>query len=86
MNRRGFLTSVSALALMPLIPKIPLSDTLVMEDVVFTASGGSIGPFRYIAFYGGGGGVPMLLDYGSSITLEPGETFQLAFGGDDRVS
>ena len=57
---------------------------LVITDVVFTASGGSIGPFRYIVFYNDTPTSPVdpliaYADYGSSITLASGETFTTDF-------
>lgn len=54
---------------------------LVLADVVFTASGGSIGPFRYAVLYdstpGSAATDPLIAywDYGSSISLASGETF-----------
>jgi len=58
---------------------------LVCGDVVFTASGGSIGPFRYTDLYNdtptansqGANADPLIAwwDYGSSITLAAGESF-----------
>lgn len=47
-------------------------------DVVFTASGGSIGPFQYVAFYNStpaGGLTVSYFDRGSAVTLLDGETF-----------
>ena len=54
-------------------------------DVVFTASGGQIGPFRYVVLYNDTNGTDMLVgwwDYGSSITLNDGETFTVDFAAD----
>lgn len=53
---------------------------LVGNDVVFTASGGSIGPFRYAVSYNDtptSPAKPLIgwWDYGSSVTLASGETF-----------
>ncbi len=55
-------------------------EKLIVGDVVFTASGGSIGPFRYAVFYNDTPTSPAdpLIgwhDYGSAITLASGETF-----------
>jgi len=60
--------------------------TCVGTDIVFTASGGSIGPFQYAVLYnqvGGLGAGNKLIgwwNYGSSITLNTGETFTVDFG------
>lgn len=58
--------------------------TATPTDVVFTASGGSIGPFRYVVFYNDTPTSPAdplvaWWDYGSSITLNDGETFTTDF-------
>lgn len=55
-------------------------------DKVFTASGGSIGPFRYAVIYDdttSSPAKPLLcwFDYGSSITLADTETFTVDFDG-----
>jgi hypothetical protein len=55
-------------------------------DVVFTASGGTIGPFRYVVLYNDSPTSPAdpligYSDYGSSITLNAGETFTVDFDG-----
>lgn len=59
--------------------------TLTGTDIVFTASGGSIGPFRYAILYNDTPTSPAdpligYWDYGSSITLASGETFTVDFG------
>ena len=52
---------------------------LVLTDVTFTASGGSIGPFRYVVFYNDTPTSPAdpligWYDYGSALTLLAGES------------
>jgi hypothetical protein len=59
--------------------------TLAGTDVVWTASGGTIGPFRYVVLYNDTPTSPAdpligWWDYGSSITLADGETFTTDFG------
>lgn len=61
---------------------------LVLGDVVFTASGGSIGPFRYVVLYNDTSASDSLIgyyDYGSSITLASGETFTVDFDATSGV-
>lgn len=56
----------------------------VTSDVVFTASGGAIGPFRYAVLYNDSATTPAKpliawWDYGSSITLNSAETLTADF-------
>lgn len=59
--------------------------SLVLADKVLTASGGTVGPFRYAWIYNDTPTSPAdpgicRYDYGSDITLADGETFTLDFG------
>lgn len=59
--------------------------TAAGTDIVFTASGGTIGPFRYAILYNDTPTSPAdpligWWDYGSSITLNDTETFTVDFG------
>jgi hypothetical protein len=57
--------------------------SLVGTDVAITASGGSVGPFRYAVFYNSSAANAELIgfwDYGSSITLADSKTFTVDFG------
>ena len=61
---------------------------LVLADVVFTASGGSIGPFRYAVLYNDTATNKELIgwwDYGSAITVASGETFTVDFDATNGV-
>lgn len=68
---------------------VTLSETsgtakVTIADEVFTAAGGSVGPFRYIAIYNDTATSPAdalvcWYDYGSSITLADTETFTTDF-------
>lgn len=57
---------------------------VTIADEVFTASGGPVGPLRYIPFYNDTATSPAdalicWYDYGSSITLQNTETFTIDF-------
>lgn len=59
-------------------------------DVVFTAAGGSIGPFRYAVLYDDTPTSPAdpligFWDYGSAVTLADTETFTVDFDGTNGI-
>lgn len=59
---------------------------VTIADEVLTASGGSIGPFRYVCIYNDTATSPAdaavcYYDYGSSITVNNGESFTIDFDG-----
>ena len=61
---------------------------LVLADLVLTASGGTVGPLRYVVIYSDTPTVPSdpliaWYDYGSEITLADGETFTNDFDGNN---
>lgn len=63
---------------------------LTLSDVVFTASGGSIGPFRYAVAYNDSPTSPAdpliaWYDYGSGVTLADTETFTVDFDGTNGI-
>lgn len=58
--------------------------TVAGTQVVYTASGGSIGPFRYAVLYNDTQTVPVKplvswVDYGSAVTLAAGDTLTIRF-------
>lgn len=60
--------------------------TVTCTNITWTASGGTIGPFRYVVAYNTTPTSPVdpligYWDYGSSITLNAGETFTVKFNG-----
>ena len=58
---------------------------LSADDLVLTASGGSVAPFRYVVIYDDTPSSPAdpligYYDYGSSLTLNDGDTFTIDIG------
>ena len=59
--------------------------TCTATDVVFAASGGTVGPFQYVVLYDDTITTPVIdpligwWDYGSAVTLQDGETFTVDF-------
>ena len=61
---------------------------LVLADKTLTASGGSIGPFRYVYLYNETVPDDALIgyyDYGSSLTLNDGDSFTVDFSAANGV-
>jgi len=60
---------------------------LVLTDSTFTASGGQIGPSRYVILYNSSASNKVVgyYDYGSSVTLNDTETFTVDFDGTNGV-
>lgn len=59
--------------------------SVVGSDLLFLASGGTVGPFRYVILYNDTPTIPAdpligYWDYGSEITLSDGQTFLTDFG------
>lgn len=59
--------------------------TLTAVDIQWTASGGTIGPFRYVVLYNDTPTTPAdpliaWWDYGSELTLNDGDSFTVDFG------
>lgn len=60
--------------------------TLAGTDITITASGGSFGPFQYVAMYDDTVATPVVdplsnwWDYGSALTVNNGESFTIDFG------
>jgi hypothetical protein len=56
--------------------------SLILVDLVLTASGGAIAPFRYVVVYNNTATNKELIcwfDYGANVTINNGETFTIDF-------
>lgn len=65
--------------------------TVAVVDVTWTASGGSIGPFRYVVAYNDTPISPVdpliaWWDHGSAVTLAAGESFTVNFGSNQLLT
>ena len=63
---------------------------LVLTDITLTASGGYVGPFRYVYIFNDTVATPAdpligYYDYGLSLTLNDGDSFTLDFSAADGV-
>lgn len=61
--------------------------SLVLNDIELSASGGAVGPFRYVYVYDDTPAAPAdplvaYFDYGSALTLQDGESLTIDFGAD----
>ena len=65
--------------------------TVTGVDVVITASGGTIGPFRFVVLFNTTPTSPLdpliqWWDHGSAVTLQDGEKFTIDFGSDQLLT
>ena len=84
-NGFGYTTGGTAVAMGVAYVSGTTAQVTPPSDTTFTASGGSVGPFRYAVLYNATTTTPenkplvAWWDYGSSVTLADGETFTVDF-------
>ena len=79
----GYTAGGSAVAITSAVQATGTLSVVPTADVVITASGGSIGPFRYVVLYNDTSTGDRLISYydaGSNITLADGETLTIDVG------
>lgn len=78
----GGYTQGTGIALTDTLTQVGASTTWTANDHTLTATGGSIGPFRYVVLFDQtASGDPLICywDYGSSLTLASGESLLIDF-------
>ena len=93
----GVLGDLTTIAYTNLSSRVITTDTsaqtggtykLVLTDLVLTASGGAVAPFRYVVIYNETAASDELVgyyDYGSDLTLNDGDSLTLDFDGANGV-
>ncbi len=86
----GYTAGGNAAALTSWVQSSGTAKLILADPATWTASGGSIGPFRYAVLYNDTPTSPAdpligYWDYGSSVTLAAGETFTVDFDATNGV-
>jgi len=84
----GYTTGGNVASLTSSTQSSGLYKLVLANPATWTATGGSIGPFRYVVLYNNTAASKNLIgwwDYGSSITLATGETFTVTFDATNGV-
>jgi hypothetical protein len=89
-NGNGYTTGGNAAALTSWSQSGGVAKLILANPSTWTASGGSIGPFRYAVLYDTTPSSPLKpligwYDYGAAVTLTAGEQFQVAFDATNGV-